>query len=36
MRSIIEMLFIIIFAFNLDNDEEENFEECFDDYYFIE
>ena len=35
MRSIIEMLFIIIFAFDLDV-EEEDFEECFDDYYFIE
>ena len=36
MRSIIEMLFIIIFALNLDNYEEEDFEEYFDDYYFIE
>ena len=33
MRSIIEMLFIIIFALNLDVEEEE---ECFDDYFFIE
>ena len=34
MRSIIEMLFIIVFAFDLDV--EEDFEECFDDYFFIE